>query len=357
MHITVVTITSRKRWRLLERTIHSAFSEGADQVLVIDNESQEGITTLMNGAFPGRHCTIRLEPNQGSSGAYYYGIKAAVESGAEFLLLLDDDNVLKPGALVSIINTYNSLKAANPSQFFCVTGMRMEQEVLRGEIPEPLFPTNKRFLGFTASHLILKAWKRLPWFRRARLRRTFVPPQEPVRRKLAPFGGMFFHRSLIERFGYPDSRFVLYCDDVEFTHRITEGGGSIWLDPHAQIDDIDSSWHASSSKLSFFETWIELGTDEQVYYELRNKAYLETHDRPRSLRRQINRIVLIPILWYIAARTRKLDRFHLILKAVKDGESGRLVGRTLVRVIDSGLRHCEIDRQVSCEGANRNAER
>ena len=111
--------------------------------------------------------------------------------------------------------------------------------------------------------------------------------------------------------------------------------GAIWLDPAAEIDDIDASWQTAPRQPIYFVSWIKLGSDEQVYYNIRNRAYLETHGRPLSIRRLINRAVLLPILWIIALRSGKLERFRLILKAIRDGESGRLEGRKLTRIVDS----------------------
>ena len=225
MDLTVVTITNRKRWHLLEQTLRAAFSGGASRAVVVDNEAAEPIAERMETSFSGRHRTIRLEPNQGSSGAYYFGIKKAVEDGAQYLLLLDDDNAVKPGAIETLKATYQRLLPQFSHDGLCVSGLRMDQEVLRGDMPEPIFPAGKRCLGFEVTQLLSRPWKRLPWGRRSRRPRTFQPPAKPVRRQLAPFGGMLFHRELIERFGYPEPRFVLYCDDVEFTHRIASGGG------------------------------------------------------------------------------------------------------------------------------------
>lgn len=323
MHTTVVTITNRSRWHLLCKTLESAFAAGVDHAVVVDNESQDHIAERMAETFQGRNQTIRLEPNQGAAGAYYAGIKTALENGAEYLLLLDDDNAVEEKAVRTLKSTYSRLRESYSTDTLCVAAFRLEQELLRDPNQEPQFPPAASFLGFHVHHIPRGLWKKRPWARSAPMQ---VSPIALVAgpRKIAPWGGLFFHRALIERFGYPDPRFVLYHDDTEFTHRVTSNGGLIWLEPEAKVEDIDVSWAGHRERLPYFATWIKRGSDEQVYYQTRNRAYLETHQRAHSWMREVNRTVLMPILWIIAVRSGKMNRLKLLIRAVRDGESGSL---------------------------------
>lgn len=325
MPVTIVTITNRQRWRLLQQTLHAAFDAGAERAVVVDNESQDDIAAGMDRAFPGRHQTIRLNVNQGSAGAYYEGIKAAIEEGAEFILLLDDDNVVQSGTVASLMSTWESLLSRFCANSFCVTCVRLTKKkktLLEAMEEEVLVPTNA-FLKFNITDIPAKAWKH--FFHKGRVSdKGWIAPTIPVPRTRFPWGGTFFHRSLIERFGYPDRRFVLYGDDVDFSLRITSAGGSIWLDPHAQLEDIDQFWGARPSKMLFLEPWISLGSDKQVYYSARNLAYFESRHTKQPIVRSLNRAFFFATIWGIAKLRKKGDRFSLIVQAVREGEDGIL---------------------------------
>ncbi|MEM4965125.1 MAG: hypothetical protein QXT13_13345 [Pyrobaculum sp.] len=53
------------------------------------------------------------------------------------------------------------------------------------------------------------------------------------------YGGMFFHKKLIDTIGYLDERFYVYDDDIEWTYRITHKGGAIYLVLSSIVLDID----------------------------------------------------------------------------------------------------------------------
>jgi GT2 family glycosyltransferase len=321
MHITVVTITNRKRWHLLHQTLTAAFAEGIDRAVVIDNAADEDIATKMRESFRGAHRTIRLEKNQGPAGAYFTGIGAALDDGAEYLLLLDDDNLLKPGAVHALKSAYQAQLANCSHSGLCVSAYRPEQEWIRGDRPNSAMPSPNRYLGFHLKDLALGIWRRRPGAERHR-QRTQVT--QPFRRAIAPWGGLLFHRALIERFGYPNPEFVLYWEDIEFTMRVTCAGGEIWVIPAARIDDLESSWTKDSRRIPYVHTLIHRGSDEQVYYQVRNRAYLETRRGARSWIRQINRRIFFARLRAVASRAGRIDRLKLVTNAVRDGEKGKL---------------------------------
>jgi len=117
---------------------------------------------------------------------------------------------------------------------------------------------------------------------------------------------MLFHRSVIERYGYPDASFVLYLDDTEFTYRITSTGGEVVLVPRARIEDIDQSWNTGSNK--------------QVFYTARNWSFFQTHRRSHSWMLKVNKLVYMFILWVLSKRWNKTERFQLMKRAIRDGE-------------------------------------
>jgi len=326
MSTTIVSVTYGNRWHLLQQTLRAALDTGAAYAVVVDNGSAHDITALVQRAFPGRASTICMERNEGPAAGFRKGIELAISQGARYLFLLDDDNCVEPGAVTVLRKTFETLRATVQEDNLCVLGFRPDRQpdILKGKPQDPIGESVNGFFGFHVKDLPRKIWGRRPGIRPGSHMARAVPEDRLFRQRVAPFGGLFFHRTLIGRYGYPDARFILYCDDIEFSYRITSGGGEIWLAPAARIVDVEQSWSLGEDRMTAFGRWIKQGSDRQVFYTARNWSYFESHCRGCSWFRLVNRTIYLSILWCTAMRARKATRFKLILEAIRDGERGVL---------------------------------
>lgn len=90
-----VIITTHNRPLLLPRAIESAFAAGTDvEVVVVDDASVDETAVVCRAFKDIRY--VRLEINQGVAGARNVGL---LTSSAEYVALLDDDDVRLPGSL------------------------------------------------------------------------------------------------------------------------------------------------------------------------------------------------------------------------------------------------------------------
>jgi GT2 family glycosyltransferase len=326
MDVTVITVTYAKRWHLLKRTLEAALSAGAARAIVVDNGATDDIAQKAHSTFGDRVRVLRLAKNQGSASGYCAGIKAARESKEEFLLLLDDDNCVTPGAIQVLSEAYEELSAGCIQDNLCLVGFRPshQPEIFQGRTPDSLGGVPGAFFAFHFRQIPLKIWRRLRSRRVApdTTDRAALDANYPLR--VAPFGGMFLHRSVFDRYGIPDPRFVVYLDDTEFSLRITQNGGTILLLPRARIEDLEQSWGLESDYITSFERWILLGSDRQVFYTARNRAFLEYRLAKSQLVYRINRSLVLGILWLIARAKSRQERFMLIKRAVSCGERGVL---------------------------------
>lgn len=320
----VVTVTYGKRASLLSKALVSAFREGVDRAIVVDNGSEDNILDLLHERFPKQILALPMGRNTGSACGFSEGLKAAYHAGAEFVLLLDDDNVLEPGALEQLKKGWTHHANETPEADLVVLGFRPEHQadVAEGFSSDRINQNSDSFFGFQLIDIPFKLWRRTPWFRRKQ-RYSLIADEVPL--TVAPYSGMFFHRKLLTKHGFPNPNFVLYVDDTEFSYRVTKSGGKIFLLTKAQMTDLESSWNVRKRFNSSFDTFLNGVGERRVYYGVRNQAYFERYCRTHNiLLRSINRFVYLILLTYFAYRYGKQDRLQLIKKAISDGEQGSL---------------------------------
>jgi GT2 family glycosyltransferase len=137
---------------------------------------------------------------------------------------------------------------------------------------------------------------------------------------------MLFHTDVIRRFGVPDEELVLYADDTEYSGRISRGGGSILLVRDALIRDSEPSWNTDDRYSNSLAMLLRSEGDWRVYYSVRNNLYLATHVWPANrVLRWLNRQVFVALLWIGSKALRRSERYHLLRRAIVDGEK-RILG-------------------------------
>ena len=100
--VCVVTVTYGNRFKYLEKVIDSCLKEGVGKIIVVDNdshpESRQKLEELEKKE--AKLKVIYLDENKGSAGGYKIGLKEAYKcKKCEFILCLDDDNMLSSNSL------------------------------------------------------------------------------------------------------------------------------------------------------------------------------------------------------------------------------------------------------------------
>lgn len=330
-NICVVTVTYGRRLNLLHQLLASLPPQGVGAAIVVDNGSFDDIQSLRD-EFGDWVEVVRLDQNTGSANGFKVGIEAALAKGAEFVWLLDDDNVPRPETLAVLRNAFHDLLRGGDPSRLAVAGFRRDHQadVAAGLPVDRAFAKPDSFFGFHWRDIFFKVWRRLPTVQRRASPVALLPYM------LMPFvtySGLFVHRSLIEALGTPDPRFVLYCDDNEFTWRITRAGGKIWLVTGAEIDDLEASWNIKARFTNSIEGWLKGGTDLRAYYAARNEAYFEVHCRVvNSCTYRVNRFLYLKLMTLAARYYRAGSRHALLLRAIEDGTNGLLGTREEFRL-------------------------
>jgi GT2 family glycosyltransferase len=205
---TACVIVTYNRLSMLKEAVAAvqAQTRPPDRIIVVDNRSADGTSDWLRN-LDGVDALFLTE-NLGGAGGFHFGIKRAVECGADWIWTMDDDCLPRPDALEKLLNS----------------------GILVGE------PADDQ-IGFLAS--------RVEWTD-GRPHRMNVPgpsrewtdghPNDPSSLKIryASFVSILINARAVYRVGLPIPEFFIYCDDVEFTRRITRAGFSAYYLPESR---------------------------------------------------------------------------------------------------------------------------
>ncbi len=324
----VVIVTYADRFEFLDRVIKRIHKENdIKKFFIIDNASVEPSKNLLKNlkiSYPDKVQLYRFEENKGSAGGFKKGIELALKcQECDYILLLDDDNLPEENFLEKIRSSINNISFDKDKDAFWIFRTDRENflDYVSKNQPDGMLPDKNGFLGFHIFTISRKLFKLI--LNRIFPKSKLVPSSKISVIKAAPYGGLLFHKNLIQRIGLPREEFFVYVDDYEWTYRISKKGGNIFSIFSAKIEDIDKSWHKKKDKKSFFSKIFEAEDSFRIYYLVRNRTVFELENFVENkLLYKINRYLFFRIL-KIYGRN-KPERYKLIINAIKDGEEGKL---------------------------------
>jgi len=319
--VTLVIVTYGDRWRLLSPIL--AFAEAnttINEIVVVDNGTRISICDRVRRAGFNKVIIVRLENNLGSAQGFKTGIETALERGADYIWLLDDDNLPQSGSLDALLKVSDSLSTIYPLNDFALASFRYDHQgdIADGVPLDRFCPKPDSFLGFHLYDIPYKFWRRTLWGKPK-------PPEllpETLQIPTAPYSGFFFHRSLIQRIGTPNPAFVLYADDTEFTYRLSRSGGKIFLVTKSHINDLEESWNSKAKFASTFHGWLCGNGELRAYYGARNHTYIGLQTGRNTALRNVNKFIYIFMLIVLALINNRMSRLRLLLYAIRHGEAG-----------------------------------
>ncbi len=219
----VVIVSYGDRADLLYKVLESINYHSSNRVVVVNNGATWSIKKELSSVYGSWIDVVELDHNTGSSQGFATGIKRAMDLGAEYICLLDDDNCPKNNTFEKLLNAFTEAVHVVPREKLAVLAFRPEHQadVATGVPLKRINLHPNSFQWFHIADIPYKIWRRTPWGM-PRLYGT-LPTIVPL--EMAPYSGLLFHRDLIKANGLPNPDFILYADDIDFTHRIIERGG------------------------------------------------------------------------------------------------------------------------------------
>lgn len=283
MDTVVVTVTNGNRFKFLKESIRHVLKQGIRKVIVVDNNSDYDSREKLNDLkrkLDEKLLIISIPENRGSSYGFKLGIQKALHDPlCEFIWLLDDDNKPLDGAFDELKKFWSRIRISDKLGKICLCSNRLDHPNLSILLCDSnLYSFIEPYNNHRGFHLIREIEKIIYTYKS---RKRKIYKKEYAVLPVTIYGGMFFHKKLIDVVGFPDANFFLYADDTEFSYRISESGGFIILVEKSKIFDMEKSWGVKYEKfnklngLSFFVSVSMENNLSKIYFNTRNRIIFE----------------------------------------------------------------------------------
>lgn len=319
----VVMVTYGNRFKNMALVISAVLVDPrVIRIILVDNnsdpESSRRIQRL-GAAGSGKIRVMRNEVNLGSAGGFKQGILAAVnDESCTHVWLLDDDNMPLTNCLSELISGWNKLLSKYDEERLCLASFRHSREIyrriaLRGQNARSiLIGEENSFRGYHIKNIFQYLWGKLTIAPRESKSMAASDSGELLI-NLAPWGGMFFSRALVEFVGPPNESLYLCMDDWEFSNRLISRGGKIILIAGAGIQDLDEDSIEPRSGMTKYY----YGTRNHIWF---SKQFLKTNSAIYFL----SRCLCMLIAWVKLCCGSSRERWGVFLLAFRDAEAGAM---------------------------------
>ncbi len=184
------------------------------KLLVVDNGSTDGSPSIIATHYPAVKQIVNLG-NFGFARGFNIGLKHALDAGADFVLILNNDTLAAPDLIEPLI------AAAEPAQVG-ITAPAIFYASAPTQIWSAGAGRSRWTLDLTGDH------------------GRHAPLEANVEREFVSGCAMLIKRVVLEKVGLFDESFFMYYEDSDYCLRVRRAGFSLWVVPAARL------WHKVS---------------------------------------------------------------------------------------------------------------
>jgi GT2 family glycosyltransferase len=247
--ITVILNTNRRADTLdcLRSLAQSSYTNS--RVIVLDNASSDGSVDAIRSAFPAVQM-LELTENLGYAGNNNVGIQAALEQGADWVLVLNEDTIVAPACLAELVRVG-------------------ESDPRVGIVGPMVYHHGEPTIIQSAGGRLGRYWES----------QHIAQNEADTQQFSAPHAvdwisgcAILVRRAVIEQVGMLDERFFYYWEETEWCLRARRGGWQILHVPQAKL------WHKGVQRNYRPKPAV-------AYYNTRNRLFmLHKHGAPLGVR-------------------------------------------------------------------------
>lgn len=258
-HLAIVIVTYN-RLTLLKQCLESLGKQTypIDKIIVVNNASTDGATAEFLDNYSGNLplMVIHNMVNTGGAGGFYTGMKMAHEHGYEWIFLMDDDVFPEPECLETLMAVKHPCMIAVRDY---KDGTLVERAAIDYNLSNPFYLNPKR---------LAVADK---YARRQDMPETFEVDN-------VAFEGFMVAKEVIDKIGYPEPKYFIFYDDVDYALRAKKASFTILAVRDAKLvrqlpfdqEGAINSWKAYYMFRNLFHIHYKFGHNIWV----KNKPYL-----------------------------------------------------------------------------------
>jgi GT2 family glycosyltransferase len=264
------------------------------RIICVDNGSTDGSVQAVRQQFPDVEL-IEAGANLGYAGGNNLGLRHAIESGARWMALVNNDATVA----ADVIEGFESAIAVRP-----------RAGILAGKVYFADRPSTIWFAGQRVNTLLGYSGRPRGYGRRDGPRYGRV-----IDTGRAAGALMAISREAVSAAGLLDEDLFAYVEDVDWALRVRAAGYEVVLAPQAR------AWHRISAS-----TGGEAGSTHTLYYGVRNTIVVLERHRPLGRLGSALRRCSIMATFYLHAlsRTNRRAALAAVLSGSQDARAGRL---------------------------------
>lgn len=243
----ICVIVTYNRLELLKESVAAVMQQTypLHRVVIVDNHSTDGTDNYLAGLSqnPLFHI-VTLEKNTGGAGGFSKGIETAARQQADWIWVMDDDTIPKPDSLERLMayTTFKDVGYVN-SKVVWTDGSLHEMNLPRLAKQQA---AKAEILKGAAEEVVAHA--------------SLIDTTS--------FVSLLVRGDIPYRLGLPFKEFFIWCDDAEYTMRITQNGYyGIWAAYSVVVHKTPTNYSTSLNTVPASAAW-------KVYYGVRNESLL-----------------------------------------------------------------------------------
>lgn len=227
------------------------------KVIVVDNGSTDDSVAVIGKKFPGVE-VIETGENLGFTGGNNIGIRRALEAGADFVWLLNNDTIVDRYALSALVDVCKDASVGVAgSKIYFAAGHEYHKD---------------RYAKNDLGHVLWYAGGVIDWKNMYASHRGVdeIDTGQYDRAEDTPFVtgcSMMIRSDVIGKVGLLDERFFAYLEDVDFCLRAKKIGYKLLYVPKSIV------WHKNAGSSV-------VGSQTHQYYMTRNRLFVGMHWAP-----------------------------------------------------------------------------
>ena len=280
----IAVVVTYNRKNLLKECIEALLNQEYDDcsILVVDNASTDGTREYIDTYIDGKSVIYsNTGANLGGAGGFNYGIRQAVQMGAEYIWVMDDDCIVQKHSLSNLFVADKKLKGK---------------------------------YGFLSSKVLWKDGNICEMnVQRRTLTKNVSDFDNPiVQVSMASFVSLFIPAKVIKELGLPIKDFFIWTDDWEYTRRIS-------LKYPCYLVNKSVVLHKSQSNIG---AKIDTDSDDRLdryNYLYRNDMYLYKREGLKGFAYEIPRLMIHITRVIKGDCNNKAKRIGIIIKSTLSG--------------------------------------